>query len=138
VNHAAEAIPAPNPTGAQPYRRPEPAGRIPMSVPSAAQAHGFERPFVAVILHVLVEDPRELASTPAQHPMQALPPDGAQPRCANAFAFGAWIGVVMAWMPSATTTARVTLRSRSQTRDPAALGPAVGSPSRLIERARAR
>src|SRR6266700_6237757 len=62
-------------------------------------------------------------------------------RSANALAFGAWMGVVMVWMPSAAKTsskARVNLLSRSRTRNRGALVPAFVSPSRLIESSRAR
>src|SRR6266540_5163142 len=92
---------------------------------------------VVVVPQVLVEDPLKMVTTPDQHPVQTLLSYRPYPRSANALAFGARIGVLMIWVPSAANTsskARVNLLSRSRRRNRGAVVPS----GRSIESSRAR
>jgi hypothetical protein len=135
VNQATEAIPAPNAGGSRNRIRPSPA----FDSPGRTEREASVRSFVVVVPHVFVEDTFKVASTPDQHPVQALLPDRPYPALGEGVGVWRLDRVVMIWMPSAATTsskAPVNLASRSRTRNRGTVAPSGDSSS--IERSRAR
>jgi len=75
VNETAEAVPAPN-AGRYCYHiRPSPN----LDTSGRPKRQASVRPLVIVVPHVLVEHSLKMASTPDQHPVQTLLPDGPHP-----------------------------------------------------------
>lgn len=113
VNQAAEAVPAADAVGGRHSARVGPV----VDHTRRAKRKTSVRPLVVVVPHLLAEDPRKVASTPEQQPVQAILPDRPHQRSATALAFGAWMGVVMISVPSDLATsskARGNLLSRSR------------------------
>jgi hypothetical protein len=75
VDQAAEAIPPLDAGGSRNRIRPSPD----LDTPGRTKREASVRPLVVVVAHVLVEQSHKVASTPDQHPVQALLPDRPYP-----------------------------------------------------------
>ena len=75
VNLAIEAIPAPNKGGSRNRIGPSPD----LDTRRRPKREASVRPLLVVVPHVLIEHTFKVASTPDQHPVQALLPHGSSP-----------------------------------------------------------